>query len=1383
VLVLLGALILVAFIAYLIWQAHKAAHPTATALDPTQVGAVPEAGLVLPSDLPESFSGALHRLSAQTQASPDFRYALPWILLLGPPGAGKSGLVRDSSLAAVLQESVDLQTGTGLAWNFLPGGVLIEVGGWAYGASAKANEAWRRLTGLFLNHRPARPLDGVLLAIPASELIGPVALSPADLVARGALLQRRLRELTETVSFQLPLYIVITKCDLVPGFTEFAGELDEPEFEQIFGWSQPHSKLALFQPEWVDRAFDAMRMALELKQAELFAQRPPTAGRDEMFLFPGELLKLAPALCVMLTRAMRANDGVQAPLLRGIYCSGSVHERPTGAGSQAALVPVSVLANNAARGMLGTSSRGILDLTFDPAPARSGWRLNPWLGSELQVAFAHDLLLKKVFQEKGVAVPLPQRLVSRNRLRTTLQAASAMLALTLGIGTAVSFHRQAEDRAAVLGLFSDIDTDLSAQAFQGAFADGARRRTGAETIIQSIAGLHIQGLHSLFLPASYVDPVEKPIRETMVPVFSALVLAPMRSGLERRMQRIGDEDLMSPPGREADACALAPVQPAYQPAAEDENRVKEPPRRVEDLAEFQQMRGYLRQVETLEENLNRYNQLSTRGVSVPIQSVLALDAYLQCRPAVAITVQPANPYFDPMLREVQEVPIDLADGSRAISAKASVLATALYASWIEDNPVRQVTATLAERIAMLNDARAVNAQQLNETRLAFSIASTTYKNPSLAWTAAEDFEMPSDLARVTVDAFPESKLFEPSLPDLMEQIARADFLHLSAAVDQAQATLTGPIVTVADGEIDLSDNAQDLQDALANLMSLSFMTNASASDSVLPASPSSFTWDKGSLEAATALSAGYRKYLAEDLGDAPAAMRDTLRKIAETQLARTLEQSIAFAMIPAPPISATSRPADLAAQVENFSSVQPTIEALLATLAELRLSAPERQLARASVEEAVSLLNSFDTALNADAPYGVRSERFALWSAGNKPTAAIFDAPDADAVASYLAVQRASVEAYATAAQPLVAFLRAHRASLPPARVQMLSRWEGLIKAVEQYKAKQPGNSMQSLEEFLANGVNGVSPKTGCAMPALSRFSAADYFTNTAGKLRANLLLRCQALATESYESGYSRLALAFNRDLAGHFPFAPVASSVETEADPRQIANVFNRLDAASDVFASKTDMPSGNREFLDRLQASRPWFASLLNTATAVAAPTIDFTPAFRVDQADEIGGNQIIAWTLQVGSDTYRYGEPPALGHWTLNQPISLSLRWAKNAAYLPAPASGPRAPGYTLRVEGDTVTYLFDDAWSLIRMVESLSPDAQNVSTAETQDAFTLVLDVPEVAAAMAAARLQATPTARARVFLRLKLSTPAGAGDKQTINDKSFPSLAPSSPHL
>ncbi|WP_433964484.1 type VI secretion system protein [Tunturiibacter gelidiferens] len=386
---------LILLVAYLVRLGRRAAKPAPVPHpDPAVADHADSYGMtpVLAAELPSTFSGALDVLRSRTPG-PDFRYTVPWFLLLGPTDAGKSSLISDSSLSHVLEEQVMLEHGGGFTWSFFGDGIVIEVGGWALSSTVEAVSAWRRLLRLFVNNRPARPLDGIVLAIPASDLAGPAVLSPSELVERGAIIQQRLKQITQTLSFQLPIYVVLTKCDAIPGFSEFTAELAPEELQQIFGWSRPQNDSVAFHSGWVDEAIDTMRISLERKQGQLFAINEADSGRGAMFFFPGALFGIAPGLRLLLERAMRGNAHTPAPLLRGIYCSGSTDIQRSVPKSLTTLVPVSV--------PTGIRRR---DAT-ENARTNYSWAANQiesWFQSDLQVAFTRDLFLKKSLRKKAL---------------------------------------------------------------------------------------------------------------------------------------------------------------------------------------------------------------------------------------------------------------------------------------------------------------------------------------------------------------------------------------------------------------------------------------------------------------------------------------------------------------------------------------------------------------------------------------------------------------------------------------------------------------------------------------------------------------------------------------------------------------------------------------------------------------------------------------------------------------------------------------------------------------------------------------------------------------------------------------------------------------------
>ncbi len=1343
-------LLLLLLIGYLIWRARREAAPPSEAASGKPVKDEKEAvSSAIAAELPNSFSGAISTLRSRV-SGPDFRYALPWYLLIGAEGSGKTSILSESSLSVALEEQVRVEQGAGLAWNFFENGIVIDVGGWAFSTAASAVSAWHRLLRLFVNNRAERPLDGILIAISSADLTGPTALSPGALIERGAMLQQRLRQVTQTIGFQLPVYCILTQCDHVTGFIEFAAELETDELEQIFGWSNPHGITSEFHPEWVDEAINRMRIALERKQSRLFAQHAPNEVRGPMFLFPGAIYEVIPRLRLLLTRALRPSGNVPAPMLRGIYCCGATSMHHPHHAETAKLVPVSVPNANSST----TFASG--GLSWVPS------LLEPWIRSDLQIAFTQDLLLKKVFAERGLAIPLAQHFALRDRLRVTLQIASAVTALILAAGTAYAYRNNQTDRDNILPLLSTIRTELQNPPSPTEALQPSTSHTSASALIHAMASFETDGFHSWFVPASIFDPINMSISQAMVPAFRVLVLQRFHRGLEARIRLI--TDLNRKPLINAD---LPPAPADLQPTVQ-----------LERTPEYLQMRTFTQQVADLQRFVDIYNGLNTRESQAPISSIIELDQYLHNVSLPVPEREASNPYFEQALREASWSPLVYTDDiRRQMSFKASQLTTSLFSTWIEHNPTRTATEALASSLNTLSRPSRHTYNELSQTKSAFDTVTETFSDPDLSWTAAEQVQLPANLASITTEAAARSTLFQPWLHDWMLDLADEDFRKLASAIDNAQTPLTGNLVKAEGSKLQLSDRAAQVQVALENLMSLPFMSaGAKPTGSTSGMSQRNFNWNKASLDAAAALPVSYERYLAEDLDQAPTALRSAFSRIASEQLSASLVFAIDEARQPAPPVLPGEGASAVALHAQSFETAESSITGLLATLQQDNLSQPLSVLRYASITQASDLLLALNRELDADHPFGVSTAALSRWTAEGTPTADIFDAPNADAIQAYLSAQDDLVVSYSTVAAPLVNFLRQYTPSLSPNVSKVVARWQGITTAVDQHKTKRPGNSMQLMEDFIATGADKITPAKACqsVKPAMGLTRQPDYFLLEAAELRRDIVARCLVLLNESFTRNYNLLSSHFNRDLANRFPFASPTSSTLSEADPALVAALFSQRDAAADLLASGAGARSDIRNFLDTLQESRPWFVSLLTTATANQPPSLDFVPTFRVNRDQELGGNQIIDWSLQVGTDTFHASDPERKGHWTYGDPIILSLRWAKDAPFQPT-SPAPAHTGYDLQVIGDTVTYTFKDPWSMVRFVRSFCPLASGSEGlgSERPSAFTLAFNIPESPAT--GAKLQPDTTSSARVFLRLLLSAP---GEKQTIQSDAFPDAAP-----
>lgn len=162
--------------------------------------------------------------------SDKWRSELPWYLILGPQGSGKTSLLDFSGLDFPLNRDEARRltrdvTGTRHAdWYFAEHAVLIDTAG-RYLTQPDATvdgRAWDTLLGL-LRKRRARPLNGVLVNIPVERLQDG---NEPELETLARQIRQRLQEIHQRLGVEVPVYLILSKADQVLGFDEFFDQLD-----------------------------------------------------------------------------------------------------------------------------------------------------------------------------------------------------------------------------------------------------------------------------------------------------------------------------------------------------------------------------------------------------------------------------------------------------------------------------------------------------------------------------------------------------------------------------------------------------------------------------------------------------------------------------------------------------------------------------------------------------------------------------------------------------------------------------------------------------------------------------------------------------------------------------------------------------------------------------------------------------------------------------------------------------------------------------------------------------------------------------------------------------------------------------------------------------
>ncbi len=274
----------------------------------------------------EKLATALATLKTAS-GSRGYLYEQPWFVIIGPPGAGKTTALINSGLKFPLAEgALPGVGGTRLCdWWFTDQAVLIDTAGryTTQDSSAVSDRAgWEAFLGLLRRTRPRQPLNGVIVAISVKDAIEPGAEKHALAI------RVRVKELTEKLGVRLPVYAMLTKADLIAGFTEFFDNLDRDRRDQVWGSTFPWSPtppqagaVAEFR-----QAFAPLVARLDARLEErLQAERSPDR-RVLIAGFPAQVSSLLEPLGHFLTTAFGGTRLEPAPLLRGVYFASGTQE-------------------------------------------------------------------------------------------------------------------------------------------------------------------------------------------------------------------------------------------------------------------------------------------------------------------------------------------------------------------------------------------------------------------------------------------------------------------------------------------------------------------------------------------------------------------------------------------------------------------------------------------------------------------------------------------------------------------------------------------------------------------------------------------------------------------------------------------------------------------------------------------------------------------------------------------------------------------------------------------------------------------------------------------------------------------------------------------------
>ncbi|MCX6598766.1 MAG: hypothetical protein NTV70_20635 [Acidobacteria bacterium] len=1347
---LAGLLVLTAVVLFIVThilrRESQAAPPSVAPAAGDAPAEAPESAAAAADYLPASFAQSLNFLRQSTGA-PDYRYRVPWTLVLGSPQSGVSTLLASAGPNLAIEGTGEVGAPSGVEWRFLEQGLLLGVPGnffFSDSGRAKDDKGWQRLMELLISHRARRPLDGMVLAIPAADLWGPAALDEPHLSARAAVFCEHLAQAQKMLGFTFPVYVAVTKCDEIPGFQAFCSELPANTHDQIFGWSSPYNLEATFNADWVAEAFNTIGRDLQRLQSEILVGRTGLARPDEVFLFPQTFGRLAAPLRIYLERLFRESAYREAFRFRGIYFSGDLSV--PGEGPPPLVIPE-------AKGALRDWSKDD-DLppavTAAPAPPRR------------KSAFVRALFEHKVFPESGLAQPLSKVFLSRNRTVLAIQAASLVLALVLGIGTTLAYRRLAEDRDRVVPMLQQMQRMDEALPSE------------RHALLRAMAPVGPVRFKSSFMPTSLWSGVDDSITEVMTYACNRWVLTNLRASLEAKVEKLlTDQELIL---EKAAAQERARNQQGTSRDEIDGARTS-----IEALQEYRAILDFVAALKLLSDNRDIYEALRQPGVADREGGIRRLVQYLYALPLGEVA---PNGHLDLALKAAHGAPFEVSDQAREQAATLlRRLTVSLFDEWFGRSLLLDDTEVVKEKMSRLEQARTASYDDLQEALYSLKQLESDLNNPGFLWVGSDRLDVTGPLRRILIEPRSSARLFirddaaEATRTQGEEQLRR-----LRKRLADQRTTITGAVLEVKD-TVRLSRETQLLEEALQNALMLRFMSMKPQRDISTKLVPKTrLIWRMEPLQEALRLHDIYDRFSQEGLRDSPDRLRSLLERVAISRLNLNARDLIAQSQEFQPSDERPESEDETLAEVTSFRESSEAINQLGNRFKKLRLTDAQNRLNSIRVAQAYNLLATLERRLQEEDPYEAQGVNFGWWDGKGSVSLRKYEVRNPIELNEYLASQRDRLKNLAEQAEPVVEFLRKGRAPGEPPN-PLAGKWQQIVADFKQYDGKKPGASISALEEFILNEMDKITPETSCATAVPirdTRDPRMDYFQQIRSTMRKAVYERCLSLGSENVYAAYTVIADQFNRTLAKQFPFAPLsADRTQPEAAPEAIAEFYRLLDqtgkTARATLEKSTRFESSRApalQFLDQMDRLRPLVVPASPEAEKEPPLTLDVVPAFRANQALEVAGNQIIEWTLQMGGQIFRQQEPEHPGRWRTGNPIRLSLRWANDSPSLPVADS--RQPN--LRLSGRGVIFEHTNRWALYSFLKRHEAPASDAVRANDPKPYLLRLNIRTAPDPKWAKPEDDRAASNATVFLYFRVYLP---GTKVPLTLPVFPEQAPS----
>ena len=361
-------------------------------------------------ELQERFDEALESLRA-SKLGRGALYALPWYVIIGPPGSGKTTAITESGLNFPFLKGKSQGRGIrGLGgtrncdWWFTDQSILLDTAG-RYTTQSEDRDEWLSFLGMIKRSRQQKPINGVMVAIAITDLLG----ATQEAIEQHAVtIRERIDELVKELEVVFPVYLVFTKCDLLDGFVESFNTLSKDERAQV--WGATFSEEAGDSRETAKRfreEFGALCGRVDEERLRLLIPDQPAEKQRKILSLGMQMRSAAQPLGDFVAKLTEPNPYSEGSELRGFYFTSGTQE--------------------------GAPIDFVMDKMSSALGLAPGAASSPMLDAEAKSYFLRDLFADVMYGDRDLAHSSSAALKRQSLVRSVVTYGSAAVAIAGGV--------------------------------------------------------------------------------------------------------------------------------------------------------------------------------------------------------------------------------------------------------------------------------------------------------------------------------------------------------------------------------------------------------------------------------------------------------------------------------------------------------------------------------------------------------------------------------------------------------------------------------------------------------------------------------------------------------------------------------------------------------------------------------------------------------------------------------------------------------------------------------------------------------------------------------------------------------------------------------------